>query len=201
MFTVRPPILNSGKNIVYRSGVDPSGGQKDSFTCAISHSEGDIEVLDCLVEIKPPFYPSVATKHIAQVLKSYGLHQTVGDRYAAAWVVSAFQKEVVRYQHSERDRSQIYLDAMPLFTSGRVRLLDNQRLISQFAQLERRTRSLGKDRVDHPTTGGQKHDDLCKCSRVVPYRQEKKRLQSDAKNDRTGGPSDSLHPLPSWRSI
>lgn len=160
--TIRPPLLN--QRIVYRSGCDPSGGQKDSFTCAISHSEGEIEVLDCVVEIKAPFDPSVATRHIAEVLKSYGLHSTVGDRYAATWVTSAFAKEGIHYQHSERDRSQIYLDAMPLFTSGRVRLLDNQRLITQFAQLERRTSSLGKDRVDHPAAG---HDDLCNAAALA----------------------------------
>ncbi|MBG0795857.1 hypothetical protein IYY11_21080 [Methylocystis sp. H62] len=66
--------------------------------------------------------------------------------------------------HSERDRSQIYLDAMPLFTSGRVRLLDSQRLITQFAQLERRTSSLGRDRVDHPAAG---HDDLCNAAALA----------------------------------
>lgn len=162
--TVRPPVMNSNKRIIYRSGCDPSGGQKDSFTCAISHSEDGVEVLDCLIEIKPPFDPSGATRHIAQVLKSYGLHHTIGDRYAAQWVVSAFAKEGVRYQHSERDRSQIYLDAMPLFTTGKVRLLDNQRLISQFAQLERRTSALGKDRVDHGKGG---HDDLCNAAALA----------------------------------
>jgi hypothetical protein len=149
--TVRPPLLN--QRIIYRSGVDPSGGQKDSFCCAITHSEGAIEVLDCLTEIKAPFDPAVATRTIADVLKSYGLHSTTGDRYAAQWVISAFQKEGIRYVHSERDRSQIYLDCLPLFTAGRVRLLDNARLTTQFAQLERRTSSLGKDRVDHPSAG------------------------------------------------
>jgi hypothetical protein len=50
------------------------------------------------------------------------------------------------------------LDALPLFTSGRVRLLDSKRLVSQFAALERRTSSIGKDRVDHGPGG---KDDLC----------------------------------------
>jgi hypothetical protein len=54
------------------------------------------------------------------------------------------------------DRSSIYLNALPLFTSGRARLLDNPRLIAQFAALERRTFSTGRDRVDKGRTG---HDD------------------------------------------
>jgi hypothetical protein len=92
------------------------------------------------------------------VLKSYGLSETVGDRYAAQWVVDAFAKCGITYRHSERDRSSIYLDALPLFTAGKVRLLDHKRLVSQFSSLERRTSSIGKDRVDHGPGG---HDDLC----------------------------------------
>jgi hypothetical protein len=45
-----------------------------------------------------------------------------------------------------------------LFTSGKVRLLDNPRMISQFASLERRTSSIGKDKVDHGPGG---NDDVC----------------------------------------
>jgi hypothetical protein len=152
--TVRPPI--AGRR--YRSGCDPSGGARDSFTAAIAHDEGNVAVLDCVVEIKAPFNPTSATEQIAETLKSYGLSQTVGDKYAAQWVVDAFAKCGIKYCHSERDRSSIYLDALPLFTSGRVRLLDNKRLINQFASLERRTSSIGRDRVDHGPGG---HDDVC----------------------------------------
>lgn len=132
-------------------------GARDSFTAAIAHDEGNLAVLDCVVEIKAPFNPTSATEQIAETLKAYGLSSTVGDKYAAQWVVDAFAKCGIKYSHSERDRSSIYLDALPLFTSGRVRLLDNKRLVSQFASLERRTSSIGKDRVDHGPGG---HDDV-----------------------------------------
>lgn len=154
--TVRPP--EHGKRVNYRSFCDPSGGASDSFTMAIAHDEDNISVLDCLVEIKAPFDPASATKQIAETLKSYGLATTTGDKYAAEWVVSAFGQHGVKYRHSERDRSAIYLEALPLFTSGRVRLLDNKRLVSQFAALERRTSAGGRDRVDHGPGG---HDDAC----------------------------------------
>jgi hypothetical protein len=81
-----------------------------------------------------------------------------GDKYAAQWVVEAFSKVDIKYLASERDRSAIYLDCLPLFTSGRVRLIDNPRLVSQFAALERRTFSTGRDRVDHGSSG---KDDAC----------------------------------------
>jgi hypothetical protein len=73
-------------------------------------------------------------------------------------VVDAFASFGIRYQHSERDRSSIYLDALPLFTSGRVRPLDSKRLVSQFSGLERRTAPNGRDRVDHGPGGS---DDVC----------------------------------------
>ena len=108
--TVRPPL----RRYTYRSGCDPSGGAKDSFTLAIAHTdEAGVEVLDCVVEVKAPFNPTLATEQLAGVLREYKLHETTGDRYAAAWVVDAFAKCGIKYTHSERDRSAIYLDAMP----------------------------------------------------------------------------------------
>jgi hypothetical protein len=132
--TVRPPMTATR----YRAACDPSGGVNDSFTLAISHTDNDIAILDCLVEIKAPFNPTSATELIANTLKSYRLSEVTGDRYAAGWVPDAFKKVGIRYVQSERDRSAAYLEALPLFTSGRVRLLDNPRLVSQFAALERR---------------------------------------------------------------
>ena len=151
--TVRPPVAG----ISYRAFCDPSGGMSDLFTCGIAHAEGEIAVLDCLLEIAAPFNPTTATGDVAKTLKSYGLSEVVGDRYAASWVVDAFSRHGVRYTHSERDRSAIYADALPLFTSGRVRLLDNRKVVAQIAGLERRTASFGRDRIDHPAGG---HDDL-----------------------------------------
>jgi len=147
--TARPPI----PGVRYRSGTDPSGGSKDSFTMAVCHDEGNAAIVDCIVEIRAPFNPTSATEQMASVLKSYGLAETTGDRYAAAWVVDAFAKCGIRYRHSELDRSAVYAEALPLFTSGRVRLLDNRRLVNQFASLERRTSAGGKDRIDHGVNG------------------------------------------------
>ena len=150
--TVRPPQRATR----YYSFCDPSGGANDSFTAAIAHNDNGTVVLDCLIEIKAPFNPDNATADIAVTLKSYNIHKTTADRYAAQWVVAAFARHGITLAHSERDRSQIYLDVLPLFSSGRVRLIDNQRLVSQFAALERRTFPTGKDRIDHSPGG---HDD------------------------------------------
>src|SRR6266849_2005910 len=154
---VRPPI----PNVKYHAFADPSGGAGDSFTLAVAHSEktdvGEMEVLDCLIERRAPFNPDAVAAEMAATLKSYGLGSCTGDRYAAGWVTQSFAKHGIRYHHSQRDRSAIYGEVLPLFTSGRARLLDNRRLVAQFAALERRTSSVGRDRIDHPVN---MHDDL-----------------------------------------
>jgi hypothetical protein len=148
----RPPL----PNVTYHASADPSGGSGDAFTCAVAHAEPDgAIVLDALYERRPPFSPPDVVKEVAALLREYRLGSVMGDRYAAGWVPAAFKDVGITYQHSQRDRSALYLEALPLFTAGRVRLLDNQRLVAQLAALERRSGS-GRDRVDHPP--GQ-HDD------------------------------------------
>jgi len=114
-------------------------------------------VLDCLVERRAPFNPDAVTAEMAATVKSYGLLSCAGDRYGAQWVTQSFAKNGIGYHHSQRDRSAIYGEVLPLFTSGRARLLDHRRLVAQLASLERRTSSMGRDRIDHPVGA---HDDL-----------------------------------------
>jgi hypothetical protein len=144
--SVRPPVIGGG--IKYFSGCDPSGGRHDSFTLAISHCEKDVAILDNLTEIKSPFNPTEATKQIAAVLKSYGLNETTGDRYGASWIPDAFSKVGISYRPSQHDRSAVYSNVLPLFNSGRIQLIDNPRLVAQFAGLERRATVRG-DKIDH----------------------------------------------------
>ena len=109
---IRPPQ----PRISYTSFLDPSGGAADSFTCATAHNDNGTAVLDCLVEIKAPFNPDSVTVDLAGALKSYGLNKTTADRYAAQWMVAAFARHGITLTYSERDRSQIYLDTLPLFS-------------------------------------------------------------------------------------
>jgi len=96
-------------------------------------------------------------------MKQYFCDQITGDHYAAQWVVEAFRKAGARYIQSDRDRSSVYMDTLPIFTSGRARLLDNPKLISQFASLERRTFSTGRERID-PGPG---HDDSANSAAIA----------------------------------
>lgn len=145
-------------NVQYVGFVDVAGGTgKDSFTAAVAHADGDIAALDAVLEIRPPFSAQTAAEQAASLFKDYGVSIATADRYAVGIVSEMFAKLGIEYRPSERDRSQIYLEALPLFTSGRARLLDNRRLVTQIATLERRAVASGRDRVDHPRDG---HDDL-----------------------------------------
>lgn len=134
-----------------------SGTGADSFAVAVAHREGDEVILDLAHEIRPPFNPQTAIAETAELFKSYRIRRIVGDKYAAGFVVEGFGKNGITYQYSERDRSAIYLECLPTLTSGRAKLLDNKRMVAQFAQLERRTSASGKDRIDHPDNF---HDDI-----------------------------------------
>jgi hypothetical protein len=81
----------------------------------------------------------------------------VGDAYGAEWTKEQFKKNGITYKTSEKSKSAIYVEALPLLNSGKVKLLDHPRLISQICGLERRTARGGKDTIDHAPGG---HDDL-----------------------------------------
>jgi hypothetical protein len=151
-------------SVTYSGFVDPSGGSHDAFTLAIGHKEHERLVLDVLRGIKPPFDPSAVVKEFCYVLKSYRVSSVTGDRYAGEWVREQFSQHGFTYRHSERNKSELYLEALPLFTTGAVDLLDYQPLTVELMQLERRTARSGRDSVDHPPQG---HDDhanaVCGC--------------------------------------
>lgn len=143
----------------YHAFCDPSGGSADSMTLGISHKEGSIAVLDLLLEIRPPFDPESAVREFVEAMKRYGVGRVYGDRYGGMWVASAFIKQGIAYIPADRSKSEIYLDVLPQVNAGKVKLLDDKRLVNQLVALERRTgRGTGRDIVDHPS-GQNQHDD------------------------------------------
>jgi hypothetical protein len=141
----------------YHAFVDPSGGSADSFTLAISSSEGDKVVIDAVREIKPPFSPEGVVEEFSLLLKSYGLHQVRGDKYAGEWPREQFKKRGITYVICDKSKSDLFRDLLPLLNSGRVVLPKSDRLVNQLAGLERRVARSGKDSIDH---GPGSHDDL-----------------------------------------
>jgi len=143
----------------YYAWCDPSSGRQDSMTLAISHKDSGTGrvVLDVLRERRPPFQPEGVVAEFATTLKSFGLSEVHADRYALGYVKEAFARDSVIVRNSEQSASEIYLAFAPAVANGTVELLDSKRLIAQLGGLERRTRSGGKDMIDHYPGG---HDDL-----------------------------------------
>jgi hypothetical protein len=119
--------------------------------------DGERYVLDVCRGIKPPFDPSAVVKEFCALLKQYRCFSTVGDRYAGEWVREQFSQHGINYQHSERSKSELYLESLPLFSQDCVDLLDYQPLLRELQQLERRTARSGRDSVDHPPQGRDNH--------------------------------------------
>jgi len=141
----------------YIGFVDPSGGSSDSMTLAIGFKQDNAAVLACLRETKPPFSPAAVVAEYVQVLQKYGCKEVIGDAYAKEWVQESFRSLNIRYRQSDKNRSEIYLEALSAINSRQVSLLDNQKLVQQLVSLERRTARSGKDSVDHRNGS---HDDM-----------------------------------------
>jgi hypothetical protein len=144
-----PPVTG----VSYKAFVDPSGGSQDSFTLAIAHGEGDRAVLDLVRERRPPFSPDSVAQDFAETLKAYGVFDVKGDRYGGQWPAERFQRHGITYEPSERTKSDIYRELLPLMNAGRVELLDIPRLASQLTGLERRVSRGGRDSIDHGPGG------------------------------------------------
>lgn len=149
--------LVSTRGFNYHAFCDPSGGSSDSMTLAIAHKHGEKTIVDALRECKPPFSPEAVVAEFARLLKSFGLSKVHGDRYAGLWPRERFQVHGIKYETSDRPKSDIYKDTLPLLNSRTVELLDMPRLANQLCDLERRTARGGRDSIDHPPGG---HDDL-----------------------------------------
>jgi hypothetical protein len=148
----------------YTAFVDPAGGSgQDSLTLAIAHAEkqGDknIAVLDCAREWKPPFSPDAVVNEACDLLHDYHVHNVQGDHWGGEFVGERFRKSGIRYDTSDRIKSDIYKELLPLLNSGHVELLEHKKLIAQLCALERKTSRGGRDSIDHPTGAGC-HDDV-----------------------------------------
>jgi hypothetical protein len=157
---------------------DPSGGRSDSFALAIAHQhkgpdKAERLVLDFLQVIAPPFDPEATVEALCETLGDYGISQVTGDAYAGEWVTAMFRKYGVTYKPAELSKSEIYLEALPLFAQGKVELLDVPLLRTQLLLLERRSRAGSRaDIVDHPRGA---HDDAANACAGALYLAARKR--------------------------
>ncbi len=165
--------------ISYRAGVDLSGGRSDSASLCIVHKEGGTVIEDFVKEWKAPFNPFVVVAGIAAELKKWGLTSVEGDAYAGEWPVSAFKSHGIRYRPASKPKNSLYAELLPVLCGGKdsIELLDDATQTNQLASLERRTRSGGKDVIDHPANG---HDDVSNSLAVAVDASGRKRIRIGA---------------------
>jgi hypothetical protein len=138
----------------YFAFADPAGGGQDEFTMSIGHREDSRVVVD-LVRAKRGV-PAQITAEYSALMKTYSIRSAHSDKYAGSWPADEFAKNGITIEYSPKPRSELYLDALPAITSGHVELPPDDRLITQFAGLERKTSKAGRDAVNHAPSA---HDD------------------------------------------
>lgn len=138
----------------YVAFVDPAGGGKDEFTLAIGHRDGNRMIVDLLAAQRGT--PATIVEEYADTLRAYRIHNVTGDRYAGSWPADEFKRHGITFECSSKVRSDLYKDALNVINSARCELPPDDKLIGQFAALERRTSRSGKDTIDHGPGG---HDD------------------------------------------
>jgi hypothetical protein len=99
-----------------------------------------------------------------------------GDRFAGEWCRQPFRDQGIFYKLAERAKADLYRDALPIFNSRQVRLLDDRTLVGQLCALERSTGPSGRDKIDHPRGA---HDDLCNaaCGAICLATQKRRRFE------------------------
>ena len=154
----KPLIIPATYSARYVGFVDVAGGGADEFTLAIAFKEGNRAIIAGVWAQNGD--PAAITAQYAAILKLYGINTITGDRYAAQWPVNEFMRHGINLKPSELNRSEIYLEFLPLLQTGAVELPPDEKALSQFVMLERRTSRSGRDTIDHAPGPGS-HDDRC----------------------------------------
>jgi len=147
-------MLPAGDHL-YCAFTDMAGGSGgDSAVTCIGHQErtkdGHIIVIDRLVITGPPFNAERTVAEHGRILNEYRCDKTIGDRYTGSVYQQLFSK-FVQYEFSELSKSELYSAALTFLTSGKVQLLDCDRLINELCSLERRVaRGSSRESIDAP---------------------------------------------------
>lgn len=182
----------------YVAHYDASGGRVDAAALAIAHADDERVVLDVIRAWPAPHDPAAVIAEACERLRAYRVREITGDRYSGEFVAEQFRAHGVRYRAAERDRSAIYLDALPLVQAGRVVLLDDPALLRELRGLERRRGTSGRDRIDHRPGA---HDDRAVAAAGALAHARRPARGASMFHAFTGRPIDPAEftPFPFWR--
>jgi hypothetical protein len=161
----RPLELPPRAHFKYTAFCDASGGRSDAYTISISHREGERVIVDVVRGQHAPFDPQAITQEFAALAKEYSCAKVSGDNFSGDWVTCAWRDAGLPYERSEKNKSQLYLEALPLFTRGLISIPNHTQLLRELRLLERRTHRSGRDTVDHGPSGHDDHaNSVCGCA-------------------------------------
>jgi hypothetical protein len=140
--------------------LDPAGGSgADSMCLCVASLEDGVVVIDAVRERRPRFSPESVVAEFSDLLKTYGISAVTSDRWGGDFLREPFRKRGIEVKLARKVKSDLYAAVVSTINSGKVRLLDDDRMVAQLASLERRTsRTGGRDVIDHPAYAGA-HDD------------------------------------------
>jgi hypothetical protein len=75
------------------------------------------------------------------------------SNHELVWSSASVERLDAHLHAAEMTKSELYLEALPMFTQGLVSLPNHPRLIRELRLLERRTSRQGRDIVDHGRAG------------------------------------------------
>jgi hypothetical protein len=151
----RPLELPPQEGILYEGFVDSNAGGSDAYTAGVVCRMGD----DYIIAAVRGTYrgdPEVTTKEYADLFRSYRITKVTGDNFAKEWVAGAWRKLGFEYVQSKKPKSDIFLEVIPLWLRGVVRIPNLPTLVRELRLLERQTHRSGRDTVNHPRG---EHDD------------------------------------------
>jgi len=146
-------ILPYREGILYRAGVDMSGGSSDDAVLCIAHAEGSRVVLDMIARQSgsKPFDPRAAVTKFANLCREYNVSTVTMDHYAGQTFFRDFEAHGIHALGSRKSRSELYESLEPKINAGEVELLDVPELLEQLLTLVVRGQN-----IDHEPGG---HDD------------------------------------------
>lgn len=164
----RPLIIPPEHGVNYTAFVDPAGGgqsnRADEFTMAIGYRNKEKRVIVCGVWARRGS-PAEIIKEYADILREYRCNTVYSDRFAGAYPAEEFSRNKVSLKYTDRNRSQLYSELLPVLNTGQIELPPDEVMLGQLANLERKT-GRAADIIDHPAGG---HDDRCNAVAGLAY--------------------------------
>ncbi|UGY03271.1 hypothetical protein [Bradyrhizobium quebecense] len=143
------PYMPGVSYVCFADGASGLTAGGDAFCAAVAHREGDVLVVDAVLIRKAPFNAAAVLGEVCHLAKAYSCSEIVSDRVAQGFMQAGIADHALSWRASPLDKSALYLNCLPLFGSGKIRLTGEPIVIEQFLSLERKAGSFGmRDRVD-----------------------------------------------------